>query len=137
MNSWTPSPREGWTLTAQPKRYWAHEEKAVKDGRAFRVVISTAGTEEEGARIAKSLLERKLCACVNLVPKVRSFYRWEGAIQDDAEVLLIMKTTKEKLQRLSEHLAEIHSYDVPEVLAVAVDQGRASYLEWLEESCAD
>ena len=109
----------------------------MKDGRAFRVVISTAGTEEEGARIAKSLLERKLCACVNLVPKVRSFYRWEGAIQDDAEVLLIMKTTKEKLQRLSEHLAEIHSYDVPEVLAVAVDQGRASYLEWLEESCAD
>ena len=109
----------------------------MKDGRAFRVVISTAGTEEEGARIAKSLLERKLCACVNLVPKVRSFYRWEGAIQDDAEVLLIMKTTKEKLQRLSEHLAEIHSYDVPEVLAVAVDQGRASYLEWLEKSCAD
>ncbi len=109
----------------------------MKDGRAFRVVISTAGTEEEGAQIAKSLLERKLCACVNLVPKVRSFYRWEGAIQDDAEVLLIMKTTKEKLQRLSEHLAEIHSYDVPEVLAVAVDQGRASYLEWLEESCAD
>ena len=109
----------------------------MKDGRAFRVVISTAGTEEEGARIAKSLLERKLCACVNLVPKVRSFYRWEGAIQDDAEVLLIMKTTKEKLQRLSEHLAEIHSYDVPEVLAVAVDQGRASYLEWLAESCAD
>ncbi len=109
----------------------------MKDGRAFRVVISTAGTEEEGARIAKSLLDRKLCACVNLVPKVRSFYRWEGAIQDDAEVLLIMKTTKEKLQRLSEHLAEIHSYDVPEVLAVAVDQGRASYLEWLEESCAD
>ncbi len=109
----------------------------MKDGRAFRVVISTAGTEEEGARIAKSLIERKLCACVNLVPKVRSFYRWEGAIQDDAEVLLIMKTTKEKLQRLSEHLAEIHSYDVPEVLAVAVDQGRASYLEWLEESCAD
>ena len=109
----------------------------MKDGRAFRVVISTAGTEEEGERIAKSLLERKLCACVNLVPKVRSFYRWEGAIQDDAEVLLIMKTTKEKLQRLSEHLAEIHSYDVPEVLAVAVDQGRASYLEWLAESCAD
>ncbi len=109
----------------------------MKDGRAFRVVISTAGTEEEGARIAKSLLERKLCACVNLVPKVRSFYRWEGAIQDDAEVLLIMKTTKEKLQRLSEHLAEIHSYNVPEVLAVAVDQGRASYLEWLAESCAD
>ncbi len=109
----------------------------MKDGREFRVVMSTAGSEDEGARIAKSLLERKLCACVNLIPKVRSFYRWEGAIQDDAEVLLIMKTTKEKLQALSDHLAEKHSYDVPEVLAVAVDRGRGSYLEWLAESCAD
>ena len=109
----------------------------MKDGRAFRVVLSTADSEEEGARIAKSLVERKLCACVNLVPGVRSFYRWEGAVQDDAEVLLIIKTTQEKLQALSDHLAEIHGYDVPEVLAIAVDQGSASYLEWLAESCAD
>ena len=109
----------------------------MKDGRAFRVVLSTAGSEEEGARIAKSLLERKLCACVNLVPKVRSLYRWEGEVQDDAEVLLIMKTTQGKLQALSDHLAQIHSYDVPEVLAIAIDKGSASYLEWLAESCAD
>ena len=100
-------------------------------------MLSTAGSEEEGARIAKSLLERKLCACVNLVPKVRSLYRWEREIQDDAEVLLIMKTTQDKLGALSDHLAEIHSYDVPEVLAIAVDKGSASYLEWLAESCAD
>ena len=109
----------------------------MKDGRAFRIVLSTAGSEEEGARVAKSLLERKLCACVNLAPGVRSFYRWEGAVQDDAEVLLIIKTTQEKLQALSDHLAEIHSYDVPEMLAIAVDKGSASYLEWLAESCAD
>ena len=109
----------------------------MKDGRAFRIVLSTAGSEEEGARIARSLLERKLCACVNLVPKIRSLYRWEGAVQDDAEVLLIMKTTRDKLGPLSDHLAEIHSYDVPEVLAIAVDKGSASYLEWLAESCAD
>lgn len=109
----------------------------MKDGGAFRVVLSTAGSEEEGARIAKSLLERKLCACVNLVPKIRSLYRWEGAIQDDAEILLIMKTTRENLQPLSDYLAEIHSYDVPEVLAIAVEEGSASYLEWLAESCAD
>ncbi len=109
----------------------------MKDGRAFRIVLSTAGSEEEGARIAKSLVEQKLCACANLVPGVRSFYRWEGAVQDDAEVLLIIKTTGENLQALSDHLAEIHGYDVPEVLAIAVDQGSASYLEWLAESCAD
>ena len=109
----------------------------MKDGRAFRIVLSTAGSEEEGALLAKSLVERKLCACVNLVPKIRSFYQWEGAVQDDAEVLLIIKTTQEKLQSLSDLLAEIHSYDVPEVLAIEVDQGSASYLEWLAESCAD
>ena len=109
----------------------------MKDGRAFRIVLSTAGSEEEGARIARSLLERKLCACVNLVPKIRSFYRWKGEVQDDAEVLLIMKTTQDKLGALSGHLAQIHSYDVPEVLAIAVDKGSVSYLEWLAESCAD
>lgn len=109
----------------------------MKDGRAFRIVLSTAGSEEEGARIAKSLIEQKLCACVNLAPGVRSFYRWEGAVQDDAEVLLIMKTTQDKLQALCDHLTEIHSYDVPEVLAILVDQGSTSYLEWLAESCAD
>lgn len=109
----------------------------MKDGRAFRIVLSTAGSEEEGARIARSLLERKLCACVNLVPKIRSLYRWEGEVQDDAEVLLIMKTTQDKLGALSDHLAQIHSYDVPEVLAIAVDKGSASYLEWLAESCTD
>ncbi|MCY4382011.1 MAG: divalent-cation tolerance protein CutA [Nitrospinae bacterium] len=109
----------------------------MKDGRAFRIVLSTAGSEEEGTLLAKSLVERKLCACVNMVPKIRSFYRWEGAVQDDAEVLLIIKTTQEKLQALTDLLAEIHSYDVPEVLAIEVDQGSASYLEWLAESCAD
>ncbi len=109
----------------------------MKDGRAFRIVLSTAGSEEEGAQIAKSLIERKLCACVNLVPKIRSLYRWEGEVQDDAEVLLIMKTTQDKLGALSGHLAQIHSYDVPEVLAIAVDKGSVSYLEWLAESCAD
>ena len=109
----------------------------MKDGRAFRVVLSTAGSEEEGARLANSLVERKLCACVNLVPGVRSFYRWEGAVQDDAEVLLIMKTTREKLQALTDHLTEIHGYEVPEVLAITLEEGSASYLEWLAESCAD
>ena len=109
----------------------------MKDGGDFRVVLSTAGSEEEGARLAKSLVEQKLCACVNLVPGIRSFYRWEGDVHDDAEVLLIIKTTAQKLQALSEHLTENHSYDVPEVLAVAVDKGSASYLDWLAGSCAD
>lgn len=109
----------------------------MKDGGEFRIVLMTAGSEDEGARIAKSLVERGLCACVNLIPKVRSIYRWEGTVQDDTEVLLIAKTTKDSLQALSDHAAEAHSYDVPEILAVSVEKGRASYLEWLAENCAD
>lgn len=109
----------------------------MKDGGDFQVVLSTAGSEEEGAQLAKSLVKQKLCACVNLVPGIRSFYRWEGDVHDDAEVLLIIKTTAQKLQALSEHLTENHSYDVPEVLAIAVDKGSASYLDWLAGSCAD
>ncbi len=109
----------------------------MKDGKEFRVVLSTAGSGEEGARIAESLVEHNLCACVNLVPGVRSFYRWEGAIQDDTEVLLIIKTTKEKLPALADYLAEKHSYEVPEVMAIAIDKGNSSYLDWLARSCAD
>ena len=114
-----------------------NEEKALRNGEEFCIVLMTAGSEEEGARIAKSLVERGLCACVNLIPKVRSIYRWEGAVQDDAEILLIAKTTKDRLQALSDHVAEAHSYDVPEALAISVEKGRASYLEWLAENCAD
>ncbi len=108
----------------------------MRDGREFCIVMATAGSEEEGARIAKSLVGHKLCACVNLIPKVRSIYRWADAVQDDTEVLLVMKTTKANLQELSAHIAEAHSYDVPEVVSVSLHQGRASYLEWLAEGCA-
>ncbi len=100
-------------------------------------MMTTVGSEEEGVRIAKSLIGQRLCACVNLIPGIRSIYRWRGAVEDDAEVLLIMKTTKEKRQGLSEHLAENHSYDVPEVISLPVDAGGASYLEWLADACAD
>ncbi len=109
----------------------------MREGGEFRVVLVTAESEEEGARIAKSLVEHRLCACVNLIPKVRSIYRWEGAVCDDAEVLLVIKTTRGKLQALSDHVAANHGYEVPEVIALALDQGRASYLAWLSESCAD
>lgn len=100
-------------------------------------MMTTVGSEEEGVRLAKSLVGQRLCACVNLVPGVRSIYRWRDAVEDDAEVLLIMKTTKEKRGRLSRHLAENHAYDVPEALSLPVDAGGASYLAWLADACAD
>ncbi len=107
----------------------------MKDASAYRLVLVTAGTEEEAARIARALVEEGLAACANLVPRVRSIYRWQGEVQDEAESLLLIKTTAGRLEALSERVAALHSYDVPEVIALALDRGRESYLDWLGECC--
>ncbi|MGH7804266.1 MAG: divalent-cation tolerance protein CutA, partial [Candidatus Binatia bacterium] len=83
------------------------------------VVLMTAGSVEEAARIARALVEERLAACVNLVPGIRSIYRWQGAIADDAEVLLVAKTRRASLDALERRVRELHSYEVPEVLALA------------------
>ncbi|MDA1000117.1 MAG: divalent-cation tolerance protein CutA [bacterium] len=107
----------------------------LREGRDFRVVFVTAGAEEEGAKIARALVGEKLAACVNIVPGLRSIYAWKGKIEDDPEVLLIIKTVASNLEALSRRVAELHSYDVPEVVALALDRGRESYLDWLAENC--
>ncbi|MBI2131456.1 MAG: divalent-cation tolerance protein CutA, partial [Candidatus Tectomicrobia bacterium] len=102
----------------------------VRDGGAFRLVLVTAGTEEEGARIAHALVEEGLAACANIVPRVRSIYRWKGGVQDEPESLLLIKTTAARLEALSARVGELHSYTVPETIALALDRGRESYLDW-------
>lgn len=106
----------------------------LRGGQDFRAVFVTAGSETEGVKIARALVEEKLAACVNIVPGLRSIYAWKGKVEDEAEVLLIIKTVAANLEKLSRRVAELHSYDVPEVIALAIDQGRASYLDWLEEN---
>ena len=101
------------------------------------LVFSTTPNEEEGAALARILVEERLAACVNIVPGLRSLYRWEGKIQDDRETLLLMKTTVQNYPRLEKRLQELHSYDVPEIIAVAVEKGHAPYLAWLHEMCKD
>jgi len=83
--------------------------------------------------VARALLDRHLVACVNIVPGVRSLYRWEGKIEDDGESLLVLKTTRDNVERVIAAVREAHSYDVPEVLSLPVEDGNADYLEWVRD----
>jgi periplasmic divalent cation tolerance protein len=98
------------------------------------VALSTVGTAEDAERIARALVERRLAACVNVVPGVVSFYRWKGAVEKDEERLLVIKTRAERLEALREALVELHPYEVPELVALPVEAGHAPYLAWLDES---
>jgi periplasmic divalent cation tolerance protein len=95
------------------------------------VVLSTCGSAEEAASIARALVERRLAACVNIVPGVRSVYRWKGAVEEAGEWLLIVKSSQALFERLEEELRKMHSYETPEIVALPVVAGSASYLEWL------
>lgn len=100
------------------------------------VVLSTFPDADKAAEIARVLVDERLAACVNLVPTVRSIYRWQGAIQDEAEALAVIKTTAERYPALASRLAELHPYDVPEILALPLDDGHAKYLAWLAGAVA-
>ena len=101
-----------------------------------RVALVTAPDAETGARIGRTLVEERLAACVNLVPGVRSIYRWEGAVEDDAEVLLVAKTTVSRAAALAARVPEVHPYDVPEVLLLPAPEGSLPYLAWVREEVA-
>jgi periplasmic divalent cation tolerance protein len=98
-----------------------------------RVVLSTFPDPDKAAEVARVLVEERLCACVNLVPAIRSIYRWQGAISDDAETLALIKTTADRLDGLRARIDALHPYEVPEVLEIAVASGAASYLAWVVE----
>ena len=100
----------------------------------IRLVYMTAPDEPIAAQIAGSLVSEELVACGNILPGVRSIYRWEGQVCDDPEVLVIFKTTAERVDALREALVELHPYDCPEVLVVNTDGGHPDYLAWVTES---
>jgi len=97
------------------------------------MVLVTCGSEEEAVKIAHSLVEERLAACVNITSPVRSIYRWEGKIWDEREWILIIKTQKRRFEELENKLKSLHSYSVPEVIALPIVKGSASYLKWLKE----
>lgn len=101
------------------------------------VCYITAPEGEEAKKIAKTLVEEKLAACVNILPGIRSIYRWEGEICDDPEALLIVKTRKSLFQKLDRRLHEIHPYDTPELISLPVEKGAEKYLAWLMQMTAE
>jgi periplasmic divalent cation tolerance protein len=95
------------------------------------IVLTTTDDSELAGRIAKALVETGEAACVNIVPGIRSIYRWEGKICDEGESLLIIKSAAEKFDRIRSLIRSLHSYQVPEVVAVSIAEGDSEYLHWL------
>jgi periplasmic divalent cation tolerance protein len=96
------------------------------------VVLSTCPSAEEAEKIARTLVEKRLAACVNVVPGARSFYRWKGALEEAGEWLLLIKSRRELFPRLRAELESLHSYEVPEAVALPIVDGSPAYLSWLE-----
>ena len=99
-----------------------------------RIVLTTAGSEQEARKIANSLVERRLAACVNILPKIESVYRWKGEVDSANEWLLLIKTRAEKFAAVRDAILELHSYEIPECIVLQIEDGSLPYLQWLDES---
>jgi periplasmic divalent cation tolerance protein len=100
----------------------------------FQIVLSTCGDRETAERIAHRLVELRLAACVNILPGVQSVYRWQGAVESAAEVLMLIKTKVPLIQQLQSTIASLHSYEVPEFLVLPISGGSDAYMAWLATS---
>ncbi len=100
----------------------------------FCVVLTTVKNRAEAKRLAERIVSEKLAACVSAVPNVTSVYRWRGKVERAREVLVVVKTSMKKLDRLIPRIKELHSYEVPEVLALRIERGLPEYLKWISES---
>jgi periplasmic divalent cation tolerance protein len=98
------------------------------------VVLTTCADENEAEKLARALLDDRLAACVTVIPRMRSFYHWKGAIESADECLLLIKSSRELFEPLSATLRKLHSYEVPELLALPVVDGETNYLNWLESN---
>ena len=107
----------------------------MKAGKQFRVVLVTCGTLTEARRIARKVVSRRLAACVNIIlSPVESFYTWKGKLEKAREYLLMIKTTAKHLVELEKEVQRLHSYDVPEFVALPIAGGSSAYLSWLSQS---
>ena len=103
----------------------------------FCVVLSTAASAEEGIGLGRKLVEERLAACVNVLPGARSVYVWQGEMQESDEAVLLIKTRSDRYADLARRIQELHSYAVPEIVAVPIEAGSRKYLEWVAESVAE
>lgn len=98
------------------------------------IVLTNTGSQEEARKIASALVERKLAACVNIIPGVESTYWWRGKIETAPEWILLIKTVRINFQAVRNAIRELHSYDLPECIALVIDDGSPEYLNWIGES---
>ncbi len=101
------------------------------------VIFSTCPSSEEAEKVARGLLEKRLAACVTLIPGARSIYRWEGKIEEAAEYVLLIKSRRSLFAALKEELGAMHSYEVPEILALPVVEGSPAYIDWIDKELKD
>ena len=99
-----------------------------------RIVLSTAGSEDEARKIARHLVDNQLAACVNIVPQIESIYRWQGKVESSREWLMLIKTTAEKFPIVRDAIRDLHSYELPECIAIGIEDGSADYLEWIGQA---
>jgi periplasmic divalent cation tolerance protein len=118
----------GLTMTRQNK-------KETTKGRDSIVILMTAGSEDEAHKIAKLLVNQKKAACVNVVPGMDSLFRWEGKLDSGRESLLLVKTKASLLSEIISLVKTIHSYEVPEIIALPIIAGNEDYLKWLDDAC--
>lgn len=98
------------------------------------VSIITVGDPKEAEGIARRLVEERLAACVNIVPGIKSVYRWEGKVEEGSECMLIVKSEESVFERLKKRVLELHSYEVPEIIALEISDGLKSYLDWIKSN---
>ena len=98
------------------------------------IVLVTVPSQKDGERIGRNLVEAKLAACVNIIPHICSIFFWQGKVETEDELLLLIKTMPDRLDALIEKVKKIHSYDVPEILALPVAAGSSDYIKWVEQS---
>lgn len=99
-----------------------------------RIVLTTAGSADEARKIAWALVEHRLAACVNIVPHIESVYRWQGKVESASEWLLVIKTQARAFEGVRATIEALHSYEVPECIMLAVDEGEQEYLDWIDAS---
>ena len=99
-----------------------------------RIVLSTAGSQEEAQKIAHALVERRLAACVNIVPQIESVYRWQGKVESATEWLLIIKTQARVFEQVRDAIKELHSYELPECVMLEIADGSREYLKWINQT---
>jgi periplasmic divalent cation tolerance protein len=99
---------------------------------SYLIVLMTTSNKEEAVRIVRTLLEERLIACANMIDPVSSFFWWKEKIEEEKEVLVIMKSNQEFFQKLSNKIKELHSYEIPEILALPIVEGSQSYLDWMK-----